>query len=179
MLQILTPGSDDLAVALRVFEKYFQLIRNILRTYTLEPAGSHGVWGLDDHSFIPYLFGSSQLRQQSSSVSPADITNAKIVERERHNNLYFGAIGFINDVKRGPFYEHSPILYDISGIPNWDKINQGLNKMYNAEVLSKFPVVQHFPFGPSLFPFQILEPSKKLPPPTFSEAMSQSHSTKE
>ena len=65
--------------------------------------------------------------------------------------MYFSAIGFIYDVKRGPFWEHSPMLYDISGIKaGWGKINKGMLKMYNAEVLSKFPVVQHFPFG-SLF----------------------------
>jgi serine/threonine-protein phosphatase 2A activator len=65
--------------------------------------------------------------------------------------MYFAAVGFINDVKKGPFWEHSPILFDISGIKDgWGKINKGMIKMFNAEVLSKFPVVQHFPFG-SLF----------------------------
>jgi hypothetical protein len=39
--------------------------------------------------------------------------------------MYFGAIGFINDVKKGPFWEHSPILFDISGVKaGWAKINK-------------------------------------------------------
>lgn len=39
--------------------------------------------------------------------------------------MYFSAIGFIYDVKKGPFWEHSPILYDVSGVQaGWAKINK-------------------------------------------------------
>lgn len=40
--------------------------------------------------------------------------------------------------------------------------------MYNAEVLSKFPVVQHFPFG-SLFSFDP-DPDAHVPPPSVHTA---------
>lgn len=115
-----------------------QLIRRLIKTYTLEPAGSHGVWGLDDHSFIPYVFGSAQYSPAITSdgevptegsgpdtPDPADVAKAMTVERERNKNMYFGAIGFIYDVKKGPFWEHSPMLYDISGVrKGWAKINK-------------------------------------------------------
>lgn len=93
---------------------------------------------------------------------PGDVVKQEAVERLREINMYFSAIGFINDVKKGPFWEHSPILYDISGIKDgWGKINKGMVKMFNAEVLSKFPVVQHFPFG-SLFSWDV-DPEASAP----------------
>ena len=61
--------------------------------------------------------------------------------------LYLDAIKFISKMKTGPFAEHSPILYDVSGVPNWGKVNGGMMKMYKVEVLSKFPIMQHFLFG--------------------------------
>lgn len=157
-------GDQERGIVLGIIEPYLALIRRLILTYTLEPAGSHGVWGLDDHSFLPYIFGSAQyspaIRTPTdvategslpSAPSPTDIANAAAVQRERKSNMYFSAIGFIYDVKTGPFWEHSPILFDISGVKaGWAKINKGMIKMYNVEVLSKFPVVQHFPFG-SLF----------------------------
>ena len=118
--------------------RYLRVVRRLILTYTLEPAGSHGVWGLDDHSFLPYIFGSSQycpaITETDSmptegslpgSPNPGDIAKKAIVDRERKNNMYFSAVGFINDVKTGPFWEHSPILFDISGVrAGWGKINK-------------------------------------------------------
>jgi len=157
-------GSLERSIVIGVIEPYLRVVRRLILTYTLEPAGSHGVWGLDDHSFIPYILGSSQYcpaigdndampveGSLPGAPHPGDIAKDNIVDKERKHNMYFSAVGFINDVKTGPFWEHSPILFDISGVRSgWGKINKGMIKMYNAEVLSKFPVVQHFPFG-SLF----------------------------
>jgi serine/threonine-protein phosphatase 2A activator len=56
---------------------------------------------------------------------PGDVAKKNVVERERKTNMYFAAVGFIYDVKTGPFWEHSPMLFDISGIRSgWGKINK-------------------------------------------------------
>ncbi|KAJ6438926.1 DNA repair protein rhp26 [Purpureocillium lavendulum] len=170
-------GAIEREIVLNVIEPYLRVVRKLILTYNLEPAGSHGVWGLDDHAFVPYIFGSAQLTRpvRASSADPmplegsvpgapkpSDVTNRAVVDDQRRSNMYFSAVGFINDVKTGPFWEHSPILFDVSGIRDgWGKINKGMIKMFNAEVLSKFPVVQHFPFG-SLFSWD-LDPDAAAP----------------
>lgn len=129
-------GRDEQAIVLHILAAYLNLICKLVKTYTLEPAGSHGVWGLDDHFFLPYIFGSAQLTTQAPSPGvepdyanfgiprPSDVTNRDIVEQWRDKNLYFGAVGFIYDVKKGPFWEHSSILFNLSGvIEGWGKIN--------------------------------------------------------
>jgi serine/threonine-protein phosphatase 2A activator len=117
---------------------YLRVVRHLILTYTLEPAGSHGVWGLDDHFFLSYIFGSAQYcppitdydampveDSLPSAPNPGDVVKQVVVERERKHNMYFSAVGFINDVKTGPFWEHSPILFDISGVRSgWGKINK-------------------------------------------------------
>jgi serine/threonine-protein phosphatase 2A activator len=170
---------DERAIVIGIIQPYLVLVRRLILTYTLEPAGSHGVWGLDDHSFIPYILGSAQfgpaISQQDPAVpipiegslrgspSPSGVTNAAIVKDFKDSNFYFAAVQFIYDVKKGPFWEHSPVLYDISGIKDgWAKINKGMLKMYAAEVLGKFPVVQHFPFG-SLLEWERVSGAEPLP----------------
>eukprot|EP00762_Andalucia_godoyi_P006921 ANDGO_08300.mRNA.1 putative serine/threonine-protein phosphatase 2A activator 1 len=137
-------------VVLVVFFEYFQLVRFILERYNLEPAGSHGVWGLDDYHFLPYVFGASQLIGNPEGIQPQDVMNELTVKQYAGSYLYVCCVDIIRQIKRGPFGEHSPMLHSISQVPSWEKTFQGMVKMYRAEVLLKFPVIQHFLFGNTL-----------------------------
>eukprot|EP00388_Colpodella_angusta_P005111 GDKJ01016057.1.p1 GENE.GDKJ01016057.1~~GDKJ01016057.1.p1 ORF type:complete len:480 (-),score=81.69 GDKJ01016057.1:51-1469(-) len=151
--------NDLTASALLIFAKYIQIMRRIEIKYTLEPAGSRGVWGLDDYHFLPFLWGAAQLEWQNMIV-PKDIFNERTVKDYRSKYLYLDAICIIKELKAGaPFAEVAPILTDISAVPNWRKIYDGLIKMYHGEVHRKYPVMQHLLFG-SLFPFNPSEVSE-------------------
>ncbi|KAK4804031.1 hypothetical protein SAY86_003848 [Trapa natans] len=137
---------DYQALVSRVFVTYLELMRKLQLVYCLEPAGSHGVWGLDDYHFLPFIFGSAQLIDHKY-MKPKSIHNEDILENFSDEYMYLSCITFIKKVKKGLFAEHSPLLDDISGVPHWKKVNSGLLKMYKAEVLEKVPIMQHFLFG--------------------------------
>ncbi|ORZ37241.1 Phosphotyrosyl phosphatase activator [Catenaria anguillulae PL171] len=143
------------ALGLVVMPKYLDLVRKLQRTYSLEPAGSHGVWGLDDFQFLPYLWGSAQLLDHKH-IKPGVVTDKEQVSHFAKEYLYLSCIHYIHETKQGPFFEHSPMLFDISGVQFWSKVNGGMTKMFVAEVMSKFPIVQHIKFG-SLFPFRRID----------------------
>uniref|UniRef100_A0A914ENS2 Serine/threonine-protein phosphatase 2A activator n=1 Tax=Acrobeloides nanus TaxID=290746 RepID=A0A914ENS2_9BILA len=148
--------SDDKAVVLRLFARYLKLVRKLQVVYRMEPAGTRGVHALDDFQFAPFIFGSSQLIGNPQRLIPDCYLRTQLVELYKSHNLFFEAIQYINETKSGPFHEHSNQLYNVSGVQTWEKINSGMFKMYEGEVLKKFPVVQHFLFG-NLFPIKSAE----------------------
>jgi serine/threonine-protein phosphatase 2A activator len=72
-------------------------MRKLQFTYWLEPAGSHGVWGLDDYQFLPFLFGSSQLTNHKY-LRPKSIHDSDMVDELEKDYMYFSCIKHINSV---------------------------------------------------------------------------------
>ncbi|GAA5990186.1 hypothetical protein JCM10908_005863 [Rhodotorula pacifica] len=139
--------ADEQALVVRVFSEYIDVCREVQKVFRLEPAGSKGVWGLDDHQHLVYLFGASQLIGHPT-LRPASILSSATISSPASSYLFLSSISHIHELKRGPFHEHSPLLHQIATtVPTWHKVTKGLWDMYKVEVLSKVPVVQHCRFG--------------------------------
>ncbi|XP_034474976.1 serine/threonine-protein phosphatase 2A activator [Drosophila innubila] len=137
---------DIVSAALRLFKRYLDFARQLQRTYNMEPAGSQGVWSLDDFQFVPFIWGSAQLAVKSP-FDPARFVDDQIINDFKEHFMFISCIDYICKVKTGHFGEHSNQLWSITAVPSWIKINAGLVKMYQKEILSKFPVIQHVYFG--------------------------------
>ena len=132
-------AADRAALVTRVYARYLALMRRLQTTYWLEPAGSHGVWGLDDYQFLCFIFGAAQL-EGHPELRPGVIHDDAAVADAAPDFLYLAAVQFVRRVKRGPLRETSPM-------PSWARVTAGMLRMYEAEVLGKLPIAQHFLFG--------------------------------
>lgn len=74
-----------------VFRSYIRTMRKLQELYVLEPAGSHGVWGLDDYHCLLFLFGASQLRG-IEDLRPSDVNDPLILSVKADTFLYFEGI---------------------------------------------------------------------------------------
>lgn len=147
---------DELCgLILEGFGSYLSTMRAVQQGYMLEPAGSHGVWGLDDYQCLLFVWGSAQLCGNPVDLGPACIHDSAVMSDGAlvGRYLYLQGIRFIRTIKSGaPFAETSPMLNDISHLGGWERVHTGLLRLYQGEVLNKLPVVQHVLFG-KLFPF--------------------------
>lgn len=143
--------ADLRTFVLESFTRYVQVMRKLQSVYFLEPAGSHGVWGLDDYHCLIFVWGSSQLVGHPD-ICPRDVHDAMLVQSEAPDYMYLEGIQTILRIKNtAPFHETSPLLHSISELGDWKSVKNGMHKLYLGEVLHKLPVVQHVVFG-RLFP---------------------------
>jgi len=84
--------NDTAAFVLEIFGKaYLGVTRRLQMVYMLEPAGSHGVWGLDDFHCLPFLWGAAQLcedlSEQRTGVRLLTRTLTRSLSRSRSLSL--------------------------------------------------------------------------------------------
>ena len=130
-----------------IFKKYIKVCKHVQKVYNLEPAGSKGVYGLDDFFFLVFAFGAAELLG-NTNILPIEIQkDLDSINTLGEEWMFFEACYYNLNSKSGNISLHSPILFQISNVPSWDKIEKGLIKMYEDEVMKKYVVTQHFYFG--------------------------------
>jgi len=104
--------SDVEALASIVFPKYLALAKRLQKTYMLEPAGSHGVWSLDDYHLLPFVLGAAQLDGNVENIRVKSIRSEDVLDCYRDSYMYFNAVYLARNAKTGaPFKETCPMLY--------------------------------------------------------------------
>ena len=83
--------SDFKALILCSFVEYMKTVRKLQTIYMLEPAGSHGVWGLDDYQCLVFVWGAAQLKGHPD-ITPQCIHDDGILNESREEYLYLDAI---------------------------------------------------------------------------------------
>lgn len=126
--------------------KYLKLCRKVQIKFRLEPAGSRGVYNMDDFQYLPFLFGAAQLCG-AKHITVSDFYDRDQVDQYKDDYIFFEAVGFILNNKRGPFNEHSYTLWGFTNLGTWENIFRRIRSKFTDDILGPFPIVQHFLFG--------------------------------
>lgn len=118
----------DICCVFRTLERYFEVVRLFVTKFRLEPAGSHGAWGLDDYQFLPFLFGSSELFGMDLRFEELEGDRCYVVAVQR--KLGGNTHTLQNIMDKG-----------------WSVVNRGIIRMYDNHVLRRSVVTQHFIYG--------------------------------
>lgn len=69
--------------------------RKLQNAYRMEPAGSQGVWNLDDYQFVPFIWGAAQMKK-GSQVGPKSIPDYEIANMLADDFHLFACIKHIS-----------------------------------------------------------------------------------
>ena len=78
----------------KVFLRYMRLVRRLQTTYRMEPAGSQGVWSLDDYQFVAFIWGAAQVRNHNR-LTPSSIPDQDMAAGFKNDYHLFACIDYI------------------------------------------------------------------------------------
>ena len=78
---------DFSAIVVHIFFRYIAFVRKIQVHFQLEPAGVHGVLGLDEYQFLSFLLGSAQLID-NPDITPCQALDDEILDKYKDEYIY-------------------------------------------------------------------------------------------
>ncbi|SPO41619.1 related to RRD1 - Resistant to Rapamycin Deletion (protein phosphatase 2A regulator activity) [Pseudozyma flocculosa] len=143
--QMWPPTQIEERLGLEAFPLYLDTVWRLQDRYGLEPAGSHGVWGLDDYQFLPYVLGAAQLRSQST------LRPSQIVVASAHPQL----LGSLPDKTPSTLISHPPTIPSALLAPASSSASSAsdetplpnlyLTSLLRIQVLKRGPFHEHSP----------------------------------
>jgi serine/threonine-protein phosphatase 2A activator len=82
----------------------------------MEPAGTMGMWNLDNYQFAALILRAAQL-SRGAWVKPNAIADPEMTKMLKKDYYLFACFAYIHQVKAGPFHDHSNKLWNIGGFP--------------------------------------------------------------
>lgn len=136
-------------------------VNRLIDAYRLVPSeksASH--FQLDDYGrYLPYLWGSAQLAAAAATANgdgplskPTCLTDWDAVCRHRdehavHDVLTRCVDGAYSRAEARPLWQHSYQLWNLSGLPTWHRVNEGLSAAFERQVLGRFGTMKRLVFG--------------------------------
>lgn len=139
----------------------------VIRSYRLDPTtgDGRGNWCLSGYQFVGFLWGSAQLAgtfsgdggdgpdggaaglQPMSSPTTA-VTDADACRQHRDEYAFAKCMDAAHRrAKNGmPLWFHSYQLWNLTGLPRWDRVNGCLMAAYQRDVLGRFEVIRQLDF---------------------------------